>query len=790
MRVNNVLVASFKSNQRYLTTSTLTQYDYGQILKIEGVELPTSYEVLFANDSVAGTAYTQVGNENGVTIPDQLLTTGKNVYAWVFLHTGDSDGETVYTVHIPVHSRPQPDSDIPTPVEQNAITQAIAAMNLAVEDTFENVRHYPMIIDGYWHRWDADNNRWLNTWIRAQGPQGEVGPQGEQGIQGEVGPQGEQGIQGIQGERGPQGIQGIQGPQGVGIYTVYLNSNYTLSIVLTNGSIFTTDRPIRGAEGAVGPRGIPGEKGDPGEDGDSPVITTSKSGKVTTIYSNGEPIGEVNDGMDGAVAIDTTLTLSGYAADAKVVGDEIGEIKGDLNQITYTETETITESITPAWTSGYMTTSGAIGSHVNLEYSSKINVSEGDVIQLFRESDGVNINAFRYATAFIGESAISASGTDSGSFPYTVPSGIDSVVFTIASSYGNATGSKVYETTETIEPILKPSVDALFSISASAKPNRLDYVFNVSANGTYTSDELFEDMCGYRICFDAKIIDFSGITKIGKGIGQTYGGGIGFDNSNLYQYFGTTADPTRTQAHGLTLKDYVSIIIDVPYSKTITVTISTNGGSFKWTIPVWRSYYGALSVMSEVALTGCQLSYTCEGLTKDTWIYGDSYLSFQDTTRWAYYLIDTGHINYLLNGYPGRNSRQALASLKVDLAMNRSPRRILWLLGMNDKDAESVPNANWQSCVEEAMSICESKHIELILATIPNVPSTATKNTLKNAYVKSSGYRYIDFASAVSADASATWYDDMLSSDNVHPATQGAIALFNCAVAEVPELLI
>ena len=69
------------------------------------------------------------------------------------------------------------------------------------------------------------------------------------------------------------------------------------------------------------------------------------------------------------------------------------------------------------------------------------------------------------------------------------------------------------------------------------------------------------------------------------------------------------------------------------------------------------------------------------------------------------------------------------------------------------------------------------------------MPSTATKNTLKNAYVVNSGYRYIDFAHAVSANGDTTWYDNMLNADNVHPNEQGALALFNCAVSSVPELL-
>ena len=61
-----------------------------------------------------------------------LLTSGANVYAWIFLHTGADDGETVYYIEIPVMERAEPSDDQPTPVEQSAITEAIAALNAGV----------------------------------------------------------------------------------------------------------------------------------------------------------------------------------------------------------------------------------------------------------------------------------------------------------------------------------------------------------------------------------------------------------------------------------------------------------------------------------------------------------------------------------------------------------------------------------------------------------------------------------------------------------------------------------
>ena len=110
------------------------------------------------------------------------------------------------------------------------------------------------------------------------GPIGPVGPQGEQGPQG---PTGATGATGPKGETGPQGKQGPQGIQGE-----------------------------RGPQGAQGPQG---EKGDTGPQG---------------------PKGETGP----AVALDTTLTHEGEAADAKATGDAISAVKVRQNVLVGSET--------------------------------------------------------------------------------------------------------------------------------------------------------------------------------------------------------------------------------------------------------------------------------------------------------------------------------------------------------------------------------------------------------------------------------------------------------------------
>lgn len=131
MSADNIVKASFVFD-RSTKTRGLHQWDYGQVLQFDGLDLPSAYTVHFANQLMSGNAKTQVGGPDGVDIPDEYLTTGLPVYAWVFLHAGADNGETVYSVTIPVTKRPKPTEEPSTPQQQGAIDTAIAALNEGV----------------------------------------------------------------------------------------------------------------------------------------------------------------------------------------------------------------------------------------------------------------------------------------------------------------------------------------------------------------------------------------------------------------------------------------------------------------------------------------------------------------------------------------------------------------------------------------------------------------------------------------------------------------------------------
>ena len=131
--MDNIITANLSHGKQYVTASRYME-DYGQVLMIEGIDLPSVYQVDFSNHLMSGDSVTMLGNEDGVTIPTQFFDTGKDVYAFLYM-VGDSWGRTTAVIRIPNKRRPNRTDETPTPEEQSVIDQTISALNTAVEAT-------------------------------------------------------------------------------------------------------------------------------------------------------------------------------------------------------------------------------------------------------------------------------------------------------------------------------------------------------------------------------------------------------------------------------------------------------------------------------------------------------------------------------------------------------------------------------------------------------------------------------------------------------------------------------
>ena len=132
------IIKGVVGGSRYTVTAPIMKEDYGLYLQIEGCELPSTYEVDFSNDEHCGTSVTMIGDENGVLIPSQFISDGKDVFAFYY-HVGADYGRTVYKFRIPNKVRPDRTNEEPEPEQQSTIDQAIAALNEAVEQTAADV---------------------------------------------------------------------------------------------------------------------------------------------------------------------------------------------------------------------------------------------------------------------------------------------------------------------------------------------------------------------------------------------------------------------------------------------------------------------------------------------------------------------------------------------------------------------------------------------------------------------------------------------------------------------------
>ena len=135
-----MIIVNFDKNELCKKAYGLWQYDYGQVLRIQGLDLPTAVEMHFSLTETGGEAVTRIGiTKDGVTdvaIPDSLLeadgtSQDYQIYVFIYLATPDS-GETTRRITLGVKSRPRPEV-FDTPGEEELFEGAVQAVNDAAK---------------------------------------------------------------------------------------------------------------------------------------------------------------------------------------------------------------------------------------------------------------------------------------------------------------------------------------------------------------------------------------------------------------------------------------------------------------------------------------------------------------------------------------------------------------------------------------------------------------------------------------------------------------------------------
>lgn len=135
-----MIAAVFTENNDYAQVYGVWQWDYGQELRIQGLNLPAAVEIHFALQETGGEAVTRVGvTQDGITtvpIPDSMLEGAGNskdyqIYAWVYL-ADQVSGETIKRIKMQVRARPMPEA-FEAPEDGEIFRQAIEAVNEAAK---------------------------------------------------------------------------------------------------------------------------------------------------------------------------------------------------------------------------------------------------------------------------------------------------------------------------------------------------------------------------------------------------------------------------------------------------------------------------------------------------------------------------------------------------------------------------------------------------------------------------------------------------------------------------------
>lgn len=183
---------------------------------------------------------------------------------------------------------------------------------------------------------------------------------------------------------------GLKGEKGNGIKSTVLNDDYSLTFNYTNGTSDTTP-PIRG------------QKGEKGDNGISPSITTSKSGKVTTITikdATGTKVATINDGVDSQ----GDMLKSTYDKNSNGIVDNSEKVNGHTVESNVPANAKFTDTIyTHPITSGNKHIPSGGSSGQILKWEEDGTAKWDDSIEAHREGKELKVNNYKQINKFAKE---------------------------------------------------------------------------------------------------------------------------------------------------------------------------------------------------------------------------------------------------------------------------------------------------------------------------------------------------------------------------------------------------
>lgn len=154
-----MLIANFTQRDEEIELEGLWQYDYGQKLQINGLDLPAVFEVHFAykglEKAIPQTGYTQDG-VSVVDIPNSALAQPKTISAYIYLSDA-SQGETTNKILLYMNKRIAPEG-FETPEDVDLFHHTLEAVNEYAERTAESEKSAEAWVHGHEDYPDRDED--------------------------------------------------------------------------------------------------------------------------------------------------------------------------------------------------------------------------------------------------------------------------------------------------------------------------------------------------------------------------------------------------------------------------------------------------------------------------------------------------------------------------------------------------------------------------------------------------------------------------------------------------------
>lgn len=138
---NKINIACFKECSKTAEVKDIWQWDYGQILRIQGLSLPTAVEIHFSLDEHGGEAARRIGvTKDGVTdvpIPDSMVENesayGDSYYFFAYIYlTDETSGNTEYKIRAKVSTRSKPEGYVSS--GNDTFAEILKTVNEIAED--------------------------------------------------------------------------------------------------------------------------------------------------------------------------------------------------------------------------------------------------------------------------------------------------------------------------------------------------------------------------------------------------------------------------------------------------------------------------------------------------------------------------------------------------------------------------------------------------------------------------------------------------------------------------------